>query len=282
MKHRLFIILLILVPQLLAAQESIDSIRMTREKVFTGSEDVSLPSFSGQPSEDISDQPLLPQGEVIRLPDFSLKEEIRMPYNMNPSALFRGDYHTQGVLRQYSRGTFYGSGGQMSVPGIGRFNNASLGYQYAFNDKLSMQINMNAMKINMAHITGQTFSTSGALLYQPTERVTFKLFGSYDIGNSYGMSTHLYGGTMSVDMSDRFGMEMGVQRYYDSMRGRWETVPIVIPYYRFEKFTLGLDVGGLVFEILRDLVFDKHRGGGEREGGGPTIMPPPRMQIPIR
>lgn len=47
---------------------------------------------------------------------------------------------------------------------------------------------------------------------------------------------------MSVDMSDRFGMEMGVQRYYDAMSGRWETVPVMIPYYHFDKFTLGLDV----------------------------------------
>ena len=78
----------------------------------------------------------------------------------------------------------------------------------------------------MSHITGQAFSTSGAFLYHPSDRVTLKVFGSYDIGNSYGMSTHSYGATMSVDMSDRFGMEMGVQRYYDAMSGRWETVPV--------------------------------------------------------
>ena len=89
------------------------------------------------------------------------------------------------------------------------------------------------------------------------------------------MSTNVYGASMSFDMSERFGMEVGVQRYYDAMRGRWETVPIVIPYYRFEKFTLGLDVGGLVYELLRDLVFDK------RDNSGPTIMPP-RTPIPIR
>ena len=39
---------------------------------------------------------------------------------------------------------------------------------------------------------------------------------------------------------------------------------------------LGLDVGGILYEILRDVVFDKNRGIG-----GPTIGPP-RMHIPIR
>ena len=160
--------------------------------------------------------------------------------------------------------------------GIGRFNNASLGYQHIFNEQFELQVRANAMKINMSHITGQAFSTSGAFLYHPSDRVTFKVFGSYDIGNSYGMSTHSYGATMSVDMSDRFGMEMGVQRYYDAMSGRWETVPVMIPYYHFNKFTLGLDVGGILYEILRDVVFDKNRGIG-----GPTIGPP-RMHIPIR
>ena len=68
---------------------------------------------------------------------------------------------------------------------------------------------------------------------------------------------------MSLDMSRRFGMEMGVQRYYDAMRGRWETVPVVIPYYNFDKFKLGFDVGGLLYEILREVIFEKKdRGGG--------------------
>ena len=92
------------------------------------------------------------------------------------------------------------------------------------------------------------------------------------------MSTDRYGATMSLDMSDRFGMEVGVQRYYDAMRGRWETVPVAIPYYRFEKFKLGLDVGGILYELLRNVVFD-NRGGDF--GGGPTIRPP-RFSLPIR
>ena len=62
----------------------------------------------------------------------------------------------------------------------------------------------------MIHSTGQAFSTSGALRYQASDRVAFKVFGSYAIGNTYGMDTHRYGATMSLDMSERFGMEVGV------------------------------------------------------------------------
>lgn len=266
--------LLITTPLLLCAQE--DSRPFTRDTVQT-----TLPENIFQPvplhlfPEKNAVSPLYPIKQRPDFSDFSLKEEIRLPYQTNFSPLFRGDFHTNGLLKQFPNGAVLGAGEQTTLPGIGRINEASLGYRHAFNQKLALQLQVNAMKINMPHTTGQAFSTSGTLFYRPSERVTFKFFGSYDIGNSYGMSTHLYGATMSVDMSDRFGMEMGVQRYYDAGRRRWETVPVVIPYYHFDKFTLGLDVGGIMYEILRNVVFEKQKSNG------PT-MAPPRFSMPIR
>lgn len=286
------LLLLTSTPQLLSAQEGNDSTRIMRNDLLKQPEgtlfqhstsdlfqyatpDLFPPSkFKDAPSPNLSKQ------LFYFPPDFSHKGEIYLPYQINPSPLFKGDYSTSGILWQFPHGAMFGSGSQTSVPGIGLFNNASLGYQHVFNDRFELRLQADAMKINMMHSTGQVFSTSGALLYHASDRVAFKVFGSYDIGNSYGMSTHSYGATMSVDMSDRFNMEMGVQRYYDAMRGRWETVPVVIPSYRFNnKFNLGLDVGGILYEILRDVAFDK-RGGGDY-GGGPTIGPP-RTFLPIR
>lgn len=268
--------LLILAPQLLFAQEdnarvTFDSLRIKPEVIFQ------LPKLQPVPPSQSAAYPLPPAMELPQLPKFTLKESAALPYHTNPSPLFKGDYSTDGILMRFPNSALIGSGNQTSVPGIGRFNEASLGYLYAINPRLALQVNINAMKINMSRITGQAFSASGALTYRASDRVSFKVFGSYDIGNSYGMSTHSYGGTMSLDMSDRFGVEMGVQRYYDAMRGRWETVPIVIPYYKFEKFTLGLDVGGILYEILRNVVFDKRGGGYD---SGPTIAPPrPEFRI---
>lgn len=276
--------LLISIPQLLSAQEYSDSTRITRDSVALKPES----SLQLSPSDflpiEISAYPLDPAELYPTKPlgDFRVtprKGAILLPYQTNPSLLFRGDYSTGGILKQFPHGTLFGSGKQTSVPGIGLFNNASLGYQHAFGENFALQLSANAMKINMSHITGQAFSTSGALLYRPAERVALKLFGTYDIGNSYGMSTHSYGATAAFDMTERFNLEMGVQRYYDAMRGRWETVPVVIPSYRFEKFKLGLDVGGILYEILRGTVFD--RGGFDRGGGSPTIAAP-RFSLPIR
>ena len=267
-------LLLYLVPQSLSAQENNDSTHILRNGASITPDDVLKQANINLFPEKSTTYSLYSPGQLEHIPHFSLKRDISLPYQTNPSLLFRGDYSTSGVLRQFPHGMLFGSGGQTSVPGIGRFNNASLGYQHAFNQRLTLQLGVDAMKINMIHSTGQAFSTSGALRYQASDRVAFKVFGSYAIGNTYGMDTHRYGATMSLDMSERFGMEVGVQRYYDAYRGRWETVPVVIPYYNFDKFKLSLDVGGILYEILRNTVFD-NRGGS----GGATIAPP-RFQMP--
>lgn len=273
-------LLLVSVPQLLSAQEYSDSKHTVRDSVSIKPESTFQLSPSDLFSKEIHTPPLYPAksdpaGSLGKFQVTPREGAILLPYQTNPSLLFRGDYSTGGIWKQFPHGTLSGSGKQTSVPGIGRINNASLSYQHAFNQQLALQLSVDAMKMNKAHFTGQAFSTSGALLYRPAERVALKLFGTYDIGDPYGMSTHSYGATVAFDMSERFSLEMGVQRYYDAMRGRWETVPVMIPSYRFEKFTLGLDIGGILYEILRSTVFDNQRSGS------PTITPP-RFSIPIR
>ena len=229
-------------------------------------------------------------------PRFSLDAMPVIPYYTHPSPLYRGDYSTGGVMTRLGKGYLMGAGSQTSLPGIGRLNEASIGYGRKLSDRLDFQIQMNAMKMTMSHLSRQMFNTSGMLKYQVSDRLAFRAFGSYVMGNSYGMGTNSYGATMVIDMTDRFGMEVGVQRYYDSvidmtdrfgmevgvqryydsMRGGWQTVPVAIPYYKFDKFTLGLDVGGILYEILRTAVFDS-----KSRSEGPTILPP-RPSLPMR
>lgn len=260
-------------PLALSAQE--DSVHIINAIKQINPVDSFQSSTTGLSLEELNLSPSTPNIPATTPLPISMERGIYLPYYTNPSPLFKGDYTTNGVIKQFSHGVLFGSGRQTTIPGIGRFDNASIGYQHAFSEKLMLELGANAMKINMDHITGQTFNASGAFLYRPSERVTFKVFGSYDIGNTYGMGTKHYGASIAFDVSDRFGMEVGVQRYYDARRGRWETVPMVIPYYHFNKFTLGLDVGGILHEILRNVIFDK------KPKNNPTFAPP-RPLIPIR
>ena len=69
---------------------------------------------------------------------------------------------------------FYGSGEQTALPGIGLMNKASLGYMYRFNPRWSVQVGVDAMKMNMPFAVGQSFGTSGAVMYRASDRVAFK------------------------------------------------------------------------------------------------------------
>ena len=77
---------------------------------------------------------------------------------------------------------------------------------------------------------------------------------------------------MGFDITERFSLELGVQRFYNDLTGRWETLPVVMPGDRCnDKFKLQFDVGPIIYELIRNVIID-HRGG--RSDGGPTIRPP--------
>ena len=59
-----------------------------------------------------------------------------------------------------------------------------------------------------------------------------------------------YGITAGYDFTDRLEMEVGIQNYYNPEKG-WNVAPIVIPRYKFKKFDIGIDVGGLLYETIR-------------------------------
>lgn len=179
-----------------------------------------------------------------------------IPYYINPSPMFRGDYYTEGLLLSTSYGILSASGRQTSLPGIGRLNEAGVGYQWAFAPRWMLQLNADVMKVNMMHAVGEAFSLSGSLSYRLSDRLSLNAFGAYAPGNTFGMFTHRYGGSLSYDVTNRFGMEVGVQRYYNMMQG-WQTVPVVMPTYNFGKCKVGLDVGGLVLDVLQHIVYDK-------------------------
>ena len=75
--------------QLLSAQE--DSTRFTLDSMLIKPKAAfQLPSVNLLPEKTV--YPLINPIQLGDLPSFSLKEELRIPYHINPSPLFRGDY----------------------------------------------------------------------------------------------------------------------------------------------------------------------------------------------
>ena len=169
-------------------------------------------------------------------------------YYTNPSPMFYGDYSTVGRILP----NLYGVGSQSTLPGLGRINRISFMYGWS-SGYFDVQTGVSATKYSLPYSVGQSFGAFGTLLYHPGERFYIKLFGSYSPDSRYGFNRTFYEATIRYDVTDRFGVEVGVQRYYEPQRG-WQTAPIAIPYYRFNKLKFGIDMGGLLYEGIRNAV----------------------------
>ena len=244
------------------AQEDNSKLKKDSLRAITD-ESIGIPKISpannGMKKPEVKAETEIQQMEIQEI---KLRRPFYMPYYTNPSPMFYGDYSTGGMMAP----NLYGYGSQSTLPGIGRINEASLMYQYNINDYWEIQAGLNATKFNFPFSTGQAFGTSGAVIYRPNERLSFRAFGSYAPASAYGFQMSSFGGTIGYEFNDRWGMEVGAERIYDPMRGRWDTRPIAIPYYKFNKTKIGLDVGGILYEIIRSAKF-------KNQGGNPTIMP---------
>ena len=202
----------------------------------------------------------------LRGVELRLFNPLRQPVIKDGNPMFLGDYSSGGLLFN----NVYASGSQESIPGIGRINRASFVYFAPLGEHLDFQAGVNAAAYNINRV-GSAFGVSGMLTYHPDDVISFSVFGSYAGNTPFGLTDRRYGGTMGYRVNDRFRLEMGVQRVYDPMKRRWETVPIFIPSYKIGSVELGLDFGALIYEILQQTVFDKPRKQNN------MIIPPPRM-----
>ncbi len=182
--------------------------------------------------------------------------------------LLRNDYNTQGELWRYRTGSLMGIGEQNSMPGIGRINEATLLWSQQWGDRLTLQAYLTATQLDMEFLHRHVWGAGGLASYQLGERWTLKAFGSYDTGNPYNPYGRQWGGSLVWKASSHFGIEGGVRRRYNAWTHRWETEPIVAPYYQNDQLKLQLDVGPILHQLLREVVVGRSR----REG--PTIAPP--------
>lgn len=185
---------------------------------------------------------------------YSFKPEYYPNFYVDKSSLHKGEYNVYGPIKRNRHGILYGTGQQNNLIGIGTVNNATIGYMHSINDKLSINMQLNAVKAVFPYYNNQSFGTSGSISYRLNDNIKFNAFGSYYITTSSPLRMYDYGASMSFDVTERFGTEMGIRRHYNSMYGKWETIPIVMPYYKFNKIDLGIDVGGILYEVLNNWI----------------------------
>lgn len=165
-----------------------------------------------------------------------------------------GDYRTGGLLWRSGRQFIFTSGSRNSLQGLGGTGHANMTYIFMPTDRLLLSLGSTLTKYDFYNFSAIETGISGSLHYQINDFMTLNAFGAYYLSHSYNnagynpyMRTSYYGASLSVDMHEHFGVEVGAQQYFDPRRGKWQTVPIVAPYIILNnKQRIGIDLGGLL------------------------------------
>lgn len=210
----------------------------------------------------------------FRLSDLQMMKpiDLNMPH-------FNADmYQNRATVTSWHNGTIYLEGGAQTYPGLMSINTGTFNIGQTFGH---FSVNLYGSAIKYGYFNGlQTSYGFGAdVTYRFSERLSLTVFGSYHspvmIKNpaiAGYVSVPSFGGYFDYLFSDKFGVQVGAQSYRSLLSRRWETQPIVKPYYRISsKASIGVDVGGIIYQLLKSNV-GKNSWGPRNPTIGPPVM----------
>ena len=192
-----------------------------------------------------------------------------------------GDAEGSAVLAGWDSGAIGAYGSLSHMPGLMGIEEGGLNVVQNFGN---LTIGAGVSMSKYAYFGGMRRQTGfhGNAQWRFNDALSLRVFGSYYGRGSFTtaamsgyMGSSSYGAALRIDASEKWGMDIGAQRVYNVMSGRWETVPIAKPFFKINgKEAIGIDVGGILHELLRSKV-------GSR--GNPTMGPPvPTGYAPVR
>lgn len=183
------------------------------------------------------------------------------------------------VIASWGSGGVWADAGSAHAPGMAAVESGMLGVSHSMGN---VTVSGYAGAVKTAYFRGLStqWMFGGEMQWRFAPRLSLTLFGSYATrgyrpGMAPGVAETLavpsFGGYVSWDITDHFGVDVGASAYYNNLR-QWEARPIVAPYYKAGAAKISVDVGGILYETLRS-----------RSGGGPhnPTIAPPRPIIPI-
>ena len=136
--------------------------------------------------------------------------------------------------------------------------------------------------LSKSYISGFGF-TNGAglglqLNYHINDNISISGFGCVQqtgfMGPAPNIRNYYYGGFVSVNTNNgKWGMDVGMRRYYNAATGQWTNVPIVMPYYNLNGHKLGIDFGGLLMNVFQGMDKALNPNNYRPRRGGEIIMP---------
>lgn len=207
--------------------------------------------------------------------------------------------YTPGHASLYSwrGGNIEADGGTVSHPGLMKIDSGTLGITH-HTGRFMFNLGASATKYGYFLGVNTQYGVNASMSYLITPRLSFTTFGSYYFGRPPVMrgglplppsmmgyyNTSTFGGYFDYDINDRFGVQVGAQGVQQIGTKRYHVEPIVTPYIKVGKVSVGLPVGQIVNGIVRSYYDNKqmHRQpAGPPQMRGPQ-MPQPRLQRPGR
>ena len=185
---------------------------------------------------------------------------------------------TKPYLMQWSGGLLTGSNSSYSSPMMDGRAASVTGVQH-WGD-FSITGTANLTKDHMSGMGIQNGAGVGLQLdYQLNRNLSITGFAGYQqlgfLSSSPNSHSLYFGGFLTAMTNNgRWGVDVGMRRYYDSATGQWTNVPIVMPYYNLNGAKLGIDFGGLLLQSIQGL--DKALNPGHYKPsprGGGIIKP---------
>lgn len=182
---------------------------------------------------------------------------------------------------RWQTGGLYGSAASVPMPGLMAVESGRLTLEQELG-QFTLSVYGEALKYGYFRGLTSSYGFGGSVTYRASDRLSLTLFGSYyspartqlPAVTGY-MSIPAVGAYVDYGFSDRWGVKAGVQSYRSMITGRWETQPMVMPYFKISpQHSIGLDVGGILYQIIKSAAYDK-----SDTYSNPTI-PPPLMRMP--
>ena len=74
--------------------------------------------------------------------------------------------------------------------------------------------------------------------------------------------------------NDKWGVDVGAQNVRDFQSGRSATMPIIRPFYNYHGQKLGIDLGGLLYQLFENMSINLN-GNGSGYSPSMNTMPAP-------
>ncbi|MGM9703009.1 MAG: hypothetical protein ACI3YZ_05605 [Prevotella sp.] len=204
-----------------------------------------------------------PKNDILKLemPEAVMPARLQPMATPNPQAYTLQNPALKAPMATWRGGHLTAMGTTMGNPGLLDIATGGVMASQRFGN-LNISVVAEANKYNFMWQGGvhTQYGVSGELSYKVSERVALTAFGSY-----YNQTVHTgpalmpyvnsnrYGGYATIMFSEHFGADVGVKRYLNPITGRWNTDPIVSPFLKVGKQKWGIDLGGL----LRDVIWGK-------------------------